>query len=149
MADWQLLLVGAGPEKSMLRRLADELPPDRVRMYGPVESGSEAMAAADVIGLTSRGGDSMPAVLIEAGMMGIPAVATPIEGIVDVVLDRQTGRIVPVDNPEATAAAIRDVWVNRDALGRAAYEHCQSNFHIDEVAAKWHAVLLEVASVRP
>jgi glycosyltransferase involved in cell wall biosynthesis len=141
LALWQLLLVGAGPEREYLEQLASEVPTGSVIVHDPVSSGREAIAAADVIGLTSRGGDSMPAVLIEAGMMGIPAVATPVEGIVDIVLDGRTGKIVPVDNPAATASAARYVGERAAAFGSAAKEHCSTNFEIALVAERWHEVL--------
>ena len=51
----------------------------------------EAYAAADVVVLASRGGDSMPAVLIEAGLCGVPAVATPVQAIPEIVLPGETG----------------------------------------------------------
>ena len=143
LVDWHLLIVGAGPERPKLERLAARLPPDRILLHGPVASGADAIAAADVIGLTSRAGDSMPAVLIEAGIMAVPAVATPVEGIVDIVLDGATGRIVPIDDVGATARAIAEVGEDRERLGAAAQEHCLKRFEIDGVAASWHAVLVE------
>jgi glycosyltransferase involved in cell wall biosynthesis len=138
---WQLLVVGAGPELDRLTRLAAELPEGAVCMRAPVASGAEVIAAADVVGLTSRGGDSMPAVLIEAGMMGIPAVATPIEGIVDIVLDGRTGCIVAVDDAAATARAVAEVGSRGKEFGMAARTHCLEHFGIDRVAEQWHAVL--------
>lgn len=138
---WQLLIVGAGPEQDQLTRLAAELSDGAVCMRAPVDSGAEAIAAADVVGLTSRGGDSMPAVLIEAGMMGIPAVATPIEGIVDIVLDGRTGCIVAVDDAVATARAVAKVGSRSKEFGTAARTHCLQHFGIANVAERWHAVL--------
>jgi glycosyltransferase involved in cell wall biosynthesis len=145
LADCQLLIVGAGPERGRLEALASGLPDDRVRFHGPVSAGKEAMAAADLVVLTSRGGDSMPAVLIEAGMMGLPTVATPVEGIVDIVLDGRTGRLVPRDDPGSTAAGIADVLDHHDEFGKAAREHCLKQFEIDAVASRWHSVLDRVA----
>lgn len=144
LAKWQLLLVGAGPERKHLEELASQAPAGSVVIHGPVESGTEAMAAADVIGLTSRGGDSMPAVLIEAGMMGIPAVATPVEGIVDIVLDGETGSIVPLDDPAKTASAVSKVGRDAPRLGAAAQAHCLKNFAIGPVAEQWLDVLARV-----
>ena len=144
LASWQLLLVGAGPERQHLERRAGKAPAGSVIIHGPVSSGQEAIAAADVIGLTSRGGDSMPAVLIEAGMMGIPAVATPVEGIVDIVIEGRTGKLVPLDDPAATAHAARFVEERAEAFGSAAREHCSTNFEIASVAKRWLEVLNRV-----
>lgn len=146
LAEWQLLLVGAGPERPKLETLARKAPKGSVTIHGPVSSGAEAIAAADVIGLTSRGGDSMPAVLIEAGMMGIPAVATPIEGIVDIVLDGSTGRVVRVDDPIIVASAVADVGNRAEYFGNRAREHCLSKFEIGIVAEQWARTLQRVMS---
>ncbi len=146
LAAWQLLLVGAGPEQQRLEQLAQRVPDHRVVIHGPVRSGAEAIAAADVLGLTSRAGDSMPAVLIEAGIMGIPAVATPVEGIVDIVLDGRTGRLVPREDPQATATAVRDVGERAGQLGPAARQHCLAQFEIGPVARRWQDVLSRMRS---
>jgi glycosyltransferase involved in cell wall biosynthesis len=141
LAEWQLLIVGAGPERSSLVGLVADLGLPPTTIHAPVASGAEAIAAADVIGLTSRGGDSMPAVLIEAGMMGVPAVATPVEGIADVVLDGRTGQLVPSDDPAATAAAVLAVGSDAAGFGAAAKLHCLKEFEITPVAARWHDIL--------
>lgn len=138
---WQLLIVGAGPERSRLERDAAAVSDRTISIHGPLALGPEAMAAADVIGLTSRGGDSMPAVLIEAGMMGVPAVATPVEGIVDVVLDGRTGRLVPLDDPGAAAVAVSELGGARPDFGKAARDHCLREFEINAVAEKWHEAI--------
>lgn len=144
LSGWQLLLVGAGPEKRLLEQLAGRVPSGRVVIHGPVSSGADAIAAADVFGLTSRAGDSMPAVLIEAGMMGIPSVATPVEGIVDIVLDGRTGMLVPRDDPAATAAAVSAVGERAVELGAAASAHCLARFEIEPVSRLWVEVLSHV-----
>lgn len=138
---WQLLVVGRGPEEQHLRDLARVVPNGSVIFHPPVSSGADAIAAADVIGLTSRGGDSMPAVLIEAGMMGVPAVATPVEGIVDIVLDGRTGHLVPVGDERRTAAAVASLASSGQDAGRAAREHCTRRFEITPVAQGWQDVL--------
>lgn len=141
LSEWQLLVVGAGPQQEEIVKEATRLPTGRVTIHGPVKSVAEAIAAADVIGLTSRGGDSMPAVLIEAGMMGVPAVATPIEGIVDIVLDGITGRIVQLDDAIDTASAINEVGKRTEYLGKSARDHCLRIFEMEHVARQWQGVL--------
>lgn len=141
---WQLFIVGSGPERSHLEALASHLAPGTVVFHDPVPSGKDAIVAADVVGLTSRGGDSMPAVLIEAGIMGLPAVATPIEGIVDIIRDGDTGRLVAPDDVVATAHAVAEVGTRVTEFGMAARAHCLANFEITPVAARWHQVLEDV-----
>ena len=89
----------------------------------------------------------MPAVLIEAGLMALPAVATPIEAIPEVVVAGTTGLLVPVDDPVALTDALRALLDDDDRrarLGAAAREHCIEHFSIERVGSMWAATLQEL-----
>ena len=121
----QLLVAGAGPEEAS--RSAPLAASGRARA-GRVRAARRPIRraridAADAIVLASRGGDSMPAVLIEAGLMELPALATPIEAIPEIVRPGITGELVPVGDVDALSAAIGALAADTDpcrALGRAA-----------------------------
>lgn len=143
----QLLVVGDGPERSALAQMAERLAPGRVIFAGSVADPREHFAAADVVVLASRGGDSMPAVLIEAGCMGVPSVATPVEGIVEILDHGRAGELVPRDDTYALTTALDRVLSDRghaDALAAAAREHCLAVYDIATVAEQWDRVLTEV-----
>jgi glycosyltransferase involved in cell wall biosynthesis len=143
----QLLVVGAGPERDALQHLADKRAPGRVTFAGSLPDARPAYCAADVVVLASRGGDSMPATLIEASMMGIPTVSTPVEGIPEIIVDGVTGALVPIDDSRALCGALRSLLGDAErarALGAAASEHCHRLFAIDEVARQWMTVLESV-----
>lgn len=147
--DLQLLVAGDGPERGALEALADEVMPGRCTFAGSVASAPTALAAADVVLFPSKGGDSMPATLIEAGLMGRPVVATAVGAIADVVIDGETGRVLPSADVDAVADALRallDDEPTARAWGRAARERCLATFSIDVVAAQWAAVLGPVAA---
>src|SRR5438093_6674309 len=67
--------------------------------------------------------DALPTVLLEAGACGVPAVATRVAGIPEIVRHGRTGILVPPDNSGAFATALRQL-LQRPAtcgrLGRAA-----------------------------
>ena len=140
----QLLIAGDGPARQDLeRQVAREGAAERVRFAGFLSDAKSAYAAADVVVLPSRGGDSMPAVLIEAGLTGLPAIATPVQGIPDIVQDGVTGRLVPIGDAEALATALNAVLVDKEAargMGLAARQHCLERFSIDVIARKWMRV---------
>lgn len=145
LPDVQLLIVGDGPERAALEVLARSLDQGCIVFAGALDDPAAAYDAADAIVLASRGGDSMPAVLIEAGLCGVPAVATPIAAIADIVLDGRSGRLVPPDDVHALAAGIKEVLGARDVLGEAARRHCLERFEIGVVAKSWARVIAEVA----
>ncbi len=147
LGDAQLLVVGDGPERSNLEARAARAAPGRVRFTGSLPDPLDAYATADVVVLASRGGDSMPAVLIEAGLCGLPAVSTAVEAIPEIVVDGVTGSIVPTDATAPLTEAIRSLLADpgqRGAFGAAARAHCLATFDVDTVAAHWLAVLDEV-----
>jgi glycosyltransferase involved in cell wall biosynthesis len=144
----QLVVAGDGPERTALAGLAAQRAPDRVHLVGPVADPLEVYAAADVVVLPSLGGDSMPAVLIEAGLCGVPVVSTPVEGIPEIVVDGETGLLVPVGDANPLAGAIRSLLDDPDraaALAEAHRARCLERFEITPVAARWASVLADAA----
>jgi glycosyltransferase involved in cell wall biosynthesis len=145
LPDIQLLVVGDGPERGHLEALGQRVAPNRVVFAGTLAWPQAAYAAADAVVLPSRGGDSMPAVLVEAGYSGLPVVATPIGSIEEIVADGLTGIIVPADDPAALSDGIGLALASGVILGAAARRYCLERFDIDVVAARWEDVLQEAA----
>jgi glycosyltransferase involved in cell wall biosynthesis len=151
LGDAQVLIAGDGPDRADLEELATAQAPGRVHFAGRVSEPRDAYAAADVVVLPSRGGDSMPATLIEAGLSGRPVVACPIGAIPEIVVDGHTGRLVPSDDLDALIDALRALLADpawRDELGRAAREHCAARFSIEHVGRQWGDVLDAVLARR-
>jgi teichuronic acid biosynthesis glycosyltransferase TuaC len=100
----ELLLAGAGPERSRLEALARRLNvEERVRFLGevPHEDLPEIYQAADVLVLASSR-EGWANVLLEAMACGTPVVATDIWGTPEVVAAPEAGRLLP----ERSAATI-------------------------------------------
>ena len=147
----QLLVVGDGPERAGLEKLASQLGPDRIVFAGALDQPEIALGASDFLLLPSRGGDSMPAVLIEAGLSGLASVTTPVGSITDIVIDGVTGHVVPIDDQSAFDAAVEDLTSNPErsrAFGLAARQHCEKHFTITSTAPAWRDLLNEVVSRR-
>lgn len=128
-APFRLLLVGPhDPEK------ADALPEElleRARARGGVLTGhrtdTEALyRAMDVFCLPSHR-EGFPRAAMEAAASGLPVVATNIRGCRQVVDEPATGRLVPVGDVAALAAAIRSVV----GIGAAA-PRSRAETHFDE-----------------
>ena len=105
---------------------------------GPLRSALEGPAAAAGVALVGRqddvvphlrqadlfvfpsdpDGEGMPGVLIEAGLCGLPVVATRVAGASAIMKDGRTGRLVPVGDPAGLSTAVEEL-VRRADLRRA------------------------------
>jgi glycosyltransferase involved in cell wall biosynthesis len=111
--EFGLCLVGSGPMEGPLRRLAQRLGiPGRVIFCGsvPHEQIADYYAAADLFVFPSPT-DTMGLVLVEAMGAGLPCVAVGKYGPGEIVIDGETGFVVPFDErrfAEATAKLLTD-----------------------------------------
>lgn len=115
--DLRTLIAGDGPLRAQLEenaRLYHLV--DRVRFLGHREDVPRLMAAADVVVLPSAY-EGLPNLVLEAMRFRKPVVATAAPGTTELVLDGQTGSLVPVNSPQILARAIRDI-VRDPAMAR-------------------------------
>ena len=99
-----LLIAGEGPEEAALRALARELEAN-VRFLGLRADVPELMNAANGF-LLSSVVEGLPMALLEAASSALPCVATDAGGVGEIVLDGQTGYLVPPGDPAAFGAAM-------------------------------------------
>jgi glycosyltransferase involved in cell wall biosynthesis len=145
LPDVALVIAGEGPERARLEALAAADAPGRVRFLGVTDEPATVLAATDVLVLPSRT-EGMPAVLIEAGMSGIPVVASGVGGVGEVVVDGVTGLlVVPGDRP-TLVSAIERTLADHDRLSLDGREHCLEHFEITVVASKWDELLGELVT---
>jgi len=118
----RVVLVGVdleegGAFEQTLRDRAEELgTSDRVVFAGYRDDAARVVAAADVFALPSWT-EGLPLVVLEAMALGRPVVATPVGGTPELVVDEETGLLVPPRDVAALAAALTRV-LGDAALGR-------------------------------
>lgn len=135
-----LLVVGDGPQRAEFESLADRLAPGRVVFVGSISATADAFAAIDLFLFPSRGGDSMPAVLIEAGFCGRASLTTDVGAIADIVEDGVTGRVVRPNDQVVFDNALGALLGDRTTMaemGVAARLRCLDRFEIGVVARQW------------
>jgi glycosyltransferase involved in cell wall biosynthesis len=145
--DARLIVVGDGPARSGLERRARRALGDRCSFTGAVADPSPIYAACDVVVATSRT-EGLPGVLIEAGLCGLPVVASDVGYVREIVDPGRTGILVPAGDVAATASAL--AWAIREGavLGAAARRRCLARFSLDEVASLWDELLLSLLDAR-
>jgi glycosyltransferase involved in cell wall biosynthesis len=104
-----LLLVGDGPQRDPLAAAARRHGVDeRVVFAGYRHDARALMGAADAVVLTSLS-EGLPLAALEALAAGKPLVATSIRGVRELLHDGENAVLVPPDDPEALATALRRV----------------------------------------
>jgi len=125
-----------------------------IRVHASLTTNSEPMVRlfreADVYLLPTRA-DSHAIASLEAMAMGLPVVTTPVGGVVDVVVDGETGYLVRKDDLEALADRLRRLRADaglRRALGQAGRRRVEARFDGAAVAATVAELMLRAAATR-
>jgi colanic acid/amylovoran biosynthesis glycosyltransferase len=152
-------VVGDGPLRGSLEALAASLGlGERVRFLG-ARTGAfvrEAMRGADLFllpSVTAGDGDQegTPTVLLEAACCGLPVLATRHAGIPEVVLDGESGFLVPERDPAALADALERLLLAPERwaeLGRAGRLHVERTHGTAAVAERLEGVYRELLAGR-
>lgn len=104
----RFVMAGRGPLLDSCRKLAEELGiASFVEFTGfvPHTELPELMRSLDVLVNCSRS-ESFGVVICEGSSCGLPVIATDVGGVREVLMDGETGILVPKDNPNAIAQAI-------------------------------------------
>lgn len=107
--DVHLVLIGDGPSRGALEYLAATLNiSPRVHFTGQLVEPMNLHQFFDVTVLCSRS-EGFPNSVIEALAACCPVIATPVGGVPEVIVNRRTGLLVPVDEPETLAACLEEL----------------------------------------
>ena len=139
--------VGNGPDMEPLSRQANEAGlTGQVHFHGacPRAKVANLLQRADIVvapSVPTRSGqrEGIPVALMEAMASGVPVIASRLSGIPELVIDGETGILVPPRDSEALAAAIArlagDVVLRR-RLASAARQNVEREFNLDRNAAR-------------
>ncbi|MDH6579438.1 glycosyltransferase family 4 protein [Kitasatospora sp. MAP5-34] len=117
----------------------------RAHFLGRLADSAPLYRAADALLLTSDS-EGVPGALIEGTLAGLPAVATDVGWVRDLVLDGVTGALVGPGDAAALAEALGKVLAGSARLGAAAREHTLARFDLAVVTDAWLLLLQQVAS---
>ncbi len=133
---WRLRVVGAGPDETRCRELADRLGlASRVTFLGRQSPAQveQHLSAADALVLPSAM-EGLPYVILEAMASSLPVVASNVYGIPEVVVDGETGLLVPPEDAPALSAALARLIESaplRERLGANARRRFEERFTLE------------------
>lgn len=149
--DCIFLIVGedlerAGEYKNSLRELARGFGLERRVIFTGYRSDiRELMNVFDIFTLPSFI-EGLPVVILEAMAAKKPVITTPVGGNTEIVIDGQTGTIVPQGSPDKLAEALRYHLKNQEIskkMGEAGYEMVKAHFPLSVMLDKIMAVYSE------
>lgn len=151
----QLTCVGDGPLRASLEQLVATLGiKDDVTFVGALPNPDvlQILARASCLCVpsvvaTSGDKEGTPHVLLEAGALGLPIVASDVGGIAAVVKDRVTGRLVEGGNVDQLTMALGMVLRDRDfaaKVGAAVQSHVRDHFDVEVQTVELERMLLDL-----
>jgi glycosyltransferase involved in cell wall biosynthesis len=149
--DWSLRIYGGGAERARLHTLIEDRGlVDQVTLMG-VRSPIEAEFAQASIVASASDAESFGMTLVEAMRCGVPVVSTDCPlGPAEIIRDGVDGRLVPVGDPDALAAALLDLIADEPGRRRmgAAARTAAGRFDPTPVAHTYDRLFAELTETR-
>jgi glycosyltransferase involved in cell wall biosynthesis len=115
----------------------------RVRWLGWVKSPQQFLRTVDLLAVPSSEFDPFPTVLLEAGQSGIPALASRVGGVPEIVADGQTGWLFEPGKAEQAAQILNRLMAAPEFLkrsGQAARERVLREFSASKMVAEYRGL---------
>lgn len=150
--EWQLLVIGDGPQRHNLEKLVAQLNLGSVvRFVGNQEDVPTWLNCLDIFVLPSYGEEGVPQSIMQAMACGLPVISTPVGAIREAVVENTTGLIVPPRDSAALADALQRLIENstlRCALGQAGRQRALACFGLDIMLDKMETIFYAHKRVR-
>ncbi|MEJ6583744.1 MAG: glycosyltransferase [Crocinitomicaceae bacterium] len=130
----KVFIVGDGTEKEIIETRVKEINaihPNVVQMTSWIEDIGKFNAGMDIICLTSKN-EGTPVSLIEAQAAGIPVVTTDVGGVRDIIIEGETGHVIPGDQQKLFIKKVLDLVENenkREKMSQNGWSHVEEKFH--------------------
>lgn len=134
-----LLLIGRMDAESLTRRIARSPVREHIHLTGFRDDAPALCAACDVFCLPSTRREGLARAIIEAMAYRVPPVVTDSGGSPELVVNGESGIVVPVEDPQAIANAIERLWRDpalRRRMGEAARKRIATAFRAEDTVAQ-------------
>jgi glycosyltransferase involved in cell wall biosynthesis len=134
-----LVIIGEGEERSNLEKLIkDKRMDDRIFLVGRIEDARSYLKAFDIFTLTSRT-EALPYSILEAGLAGLPVIASEVGGIPELITEAEQGILVPKGNIEEIKKSLLFMIKKKEyrhLAGMNLKHQVQQNFSLKQMLEK-------------
>ncbi len=151
LTDFELTLVGSGPDEAMLKALSQQLGVQaRVHFAGFLSDKPtlRQLYRECSLFISTSAWEAFALVVLEAMSCGAPIVATRIPAFEEMLTDGRDGLLFPVGDLESAAEAVRQAFANQEVLGRNARARVVANFSSHILYEKLSSLLQAGANTR-
>ena len=149
--EFKLMMIGNGSERARLEALTKSLGIEpNVEFLGERSDVPELLAQAGFF-VSSSKSEGISLTILEAMAVGLPVVTTRVGGNPEIILEGETGHLVPDRNPEALAAAMLQMLAKRDewpAMGQLGRQRVEQQFEIRTMVRQYEELYTEVLGSR-
>jgi glycosyltransferase involved in cell wall biosynthesis len=138
--DVKFLIVGAGPLRNSLESVVhNQQLEEKIEFLGQRNDISELLSIMDVSANASYS-EGMSNTILESMAVGVPVVATAVDGNLETVVNGETGLLVPPRNPQAMAKAIIRILKDKDLavkMGQNARKLVEEKFSLERMTQNY------------
>jgi sugar transferase (PEP-CTERM/EpsH1 system associated) len=145
------MIAGAGPLQQDLLAQKQALGLEKVHFLGNRHDVETVLAAFDVFVLSSQS-EGLSNTIQEAMASGLPVVATRVGGADELVIEHESGVLIPPGDPDALAQALHAMALDpavRERMGAAGRRRALALFGLDGMIRAYENMYLSLASRVP
>lgn len=143
----KLIILGQGEAREDIEELAEMLGVrETIALKGYVENARQYLAAFDIFVLPSRS-ENLPYAILEAGLAGLPVIATNVGGIPEIIETGISGTLVDPEEPDtlfSTMLLLAESKDLRKRLGEALKETVLKDFSARKMAEQTIKLYVQV-----
>ncbi len=134
-------VIGDGPETQTLQKLIQDRQLHNFKLLGQKDDAAKYLKAFDIATLSSLK-EGLPYALLEAGLAGVPIVATKVGGIPEIISSDKFGILVEHMKPTALAEAFNKLFKNQElgsSLAKNNYNNVVERFSLSSMIRQTEA----------